>query len=78
MTPLVIDRRSLLIKMAFPPQSETIISNLFYMVVGLAILVYLLRGMGILSFIPGGVIWFLILSAIATGILFFVEKSRRF
>ncbi|MBP0017690.1 MAG: hypothetical protein J7647_09040 [Cyanobacteria bacterium SBLK] len=64
--------------MAFPPQSETIISNLFYLAVGLAILIYLLRGLGILSFIPGGIIWFLILLAIATGILFFVEKSRRF
>lgn len=64
--------------MAFPPQSETIISNLFFMVVGLTILVYILRGTGILSFMPGGVIWFLMLLAIATGILFFVEKSRRF
>ncbi|MEM9541198.1 MAG: hypothetical protein AAGA60_17050 [Cyanobacteria bacterium P01_E01_bin.42] len=78
MTPLVIVNCSLVIEMAFPPQSETIISNLFYLVVGLAILVYILRGLAVLSFIPGGIIWFLVLLAIATGILFLVEKSRRF
>ena len=60
------------------PRSELLVTYLFGMSAGLAVLAYILRGLGILSFIPGGIIWFLILLAIATGILFFIEKSRRF
>jgi hypothetical protein len=42
------------------------------------VLVYVLRGMGILSFLPGGLILLLILSSVVTGILYGIDKTRRF
>ncbi|NEO28083.1 MAG: hypothetical protein F6K03_14685 [Kamptonema sp. SIO4C4] len=64
--------------MSSSPQSETLSTYLFFIVLGLTILVYLLRGLAVLSFLPGGVIWILILLSIGTGIFYLVEKSRRF
>ncbi len=43
--------------------------RIFGILLGSAILVWLLRGFRILTFIPGGLIWLLLLSAIASGIL---------
>ncbi|WP_144405605.1 hypothetical protein [Aliterella atlantica] len=37
-------------------------------VISITIAVWVLRGFGILGFIPGGVIWLLVLMAIATAI----------
>ncbi|MEP0751848.1 hypothetical protein NC997_13080 [Trichocoleus sp. DQ-A2] len=59
------------------PNPETLISSIFASVVGLTIAVYLLRGFGILTFIPGGVIWILILLSIASGITYGVQRTRR-
>jgi hypothetical protein len=59
------------------PNPETLISSIFASVVGLTVAVYLLRGFGILTFIPGGVIWILILLSIATGIAYGVQRTRR-
>ena len=42
------------------------------------VLVYVLRGMGILSFLPGGLILLLILSSVVTGIIYGIDKTRRF
>jgi hypothetical protein len=42
------------------------------------LLVYMLRGMGILSFLPGGMILLLILLSVVTGILYGVDKTKRF
>ncbi len=64
--------------MAPTPRSETIISYLFYMVLGLTISTYVLRGLAVFAFLPGGVLWLLFLLALGTGILFLVEKTRRF
>lgn len=44
-------------------------TNIFAIILSCAIVVWLLRGFGILTFIPGGLILFLLLSAIAVGIL---------
>ncbi|MDB9312815.1 hypothetical protein PN462_06855 [Spirulina sp. CS-785/01] len=60
------------------PQSEQLSTYLFFTILAVTILVYLLRGLAILSFLPGGVIWILILLSIGTGIFYIVEKSRRF
>jgi hypothetical protein len=38
----------------------------------------MLRGMGILSFLPGGMILLLILLSVVTGILYGVDKTKRF
>ena len=42
---------------------------------GIAIAVWVLRGFGILTFLPGGVIWLLLFGAIAMAILSYVQKT---
>jgi hypothetical protein len=39
---------------------------------------YLLRGFEIVTFIPGGILWFLILLSIGTGLVYGVQKTRRY
>jgi hypothetical protein len=51
---------------------------LFLGVVGVTLLTYILRGVGLLSFLPGGLILLLILSSVVTGILYGIDKTRRF
>ena len=48
---------------------ERILKQVFGIILGITIAVWTLRGFGILTFIPGGIIWFLILLSITTGIL---------
>ncbi|MUL37050.1 hypothetical protein [Gloeocapsopsis dulcis] len=43
-------------------------SQLFFILAGITILVWVLRGLGILTFIPGGIILILILLCVITGI----------
>ncbi len=50
---------------------------LFYVCLVLTIAVYVLRGFAVLSMLPGGVIWFLILLSIATGVLATLVNLRR-
>ncbi|MEM6753826.1 MAG: hypothetical protein AAF630_12720 [Cyanobacteria bacterium P01_C01_bin.38] len=47
----------------------------FGMFLGIAIAVWVLRGLGILTFLPGGIILILFLAAIALGILSYVQKT---
>lgn len=47
----------------------------FGVFLGIAIAVWVLRGFGILTFLPGGVIWLLVLAAIAMAILSYVQKT---
>lgn len=46
-----------------------ITTNIFLIILSGGVLLWLLRGFGILTFMPGGMILFLLLSAIAVGIL---------
>ncbi len=65
--------------MSQSPKSETeIVAYIFSSVLGVTIVVYLLRGFGILTFIPGGVIWVLLLLSIGSGILYGIMKTRRY
>lgn len=57
--------------------SEKIPAYIFASVVGLTVMLYLLRGMGVLGFMPGGTLWILILLSIASGIAYGVQKTRR-
>lgn len=41
--------------------------NLFFSVLAITLLVWVLRGLGLLSFIPGGVIWLLLFLSIGVG-----------
>lgn len=52
-------------------------TRVFIFSLGLAIAVYLLRGFAVLSMIPGGVIWGLILLTIATGVLAALQNIRQ-
>lgn len=47
----------------------------FGMFLGIAIAVWVLRGLGILTFIPGGIILILFLIAIAFAILSYAQKT---
>lgn len=60
------------------PQSESIATSLFLVSSIFTVVVYLLRGFGLLSFLPGGVIWLLVLLVIGSGVFYGVEKTRRF
>ncbi|WP_017319073.1 hypothetical protein [Mastigocladopsis repens] len=52
-----------------------IFNQAFGVFLGIAIAVWVLRGFGILTFIPGGVIWLLLLGAIVMAILNYVQKT---
>lgn len=43
-------------------------SQIFFILAGITILIWVLRGLGILTFIPGGILWILILLSVITGI----------
>ncbi len=49
---------------------------IFAIILGLTILVWVLRGFGILTFFPGSVLWVLILLSIATGIISNLQSRR--
>ncbi|GAC1467287.1 MAG: hypothetical protein NVSMB70_12710 [Chamaesiphon sp.] len=64
--------------MSQTPKSVTQISAyIFSIVLGITIVVYLLRGFGILTFIPGGTLWVLILLLIGVGIFYGVMRTKR-
>ncbi|MEL7036851.1 MAG: hypothetical protein AAFO04_14690 [Cyanobacteria bacterium J06592_8] len=56
--------------MTRPPSSaKRIFSYLFAIATTVALLVWILRGLEVLAFLPGIVIWILLLLSIATGVL---------
>ncbi|HAN75441.1 MAG TPA: hypothetical protein DCQ51_17865 [Planktothrix sp. UBA8407] len=52
-----------------PNSQKLIFSYLFASITSLLVLLWTLRGLSILAFIPGYVIWILLFLSIATGIL---------
>ncbi|MEQ9625994.1 hypothetical protein [Coleofasciculus chthonoplastes] len=61
-----------------PPSDLLIYAYIFAISVAVTIVVYIFRGVGILSFIPGGILLLLILLSIATGIIYGVQKTKRY
>jgi hypothetical protein len=61
-----------------PPSEILIFAYVFASTLAITVAVYVLRGFGILTFLPGGVIWLLILLSIATGLVYGVQKTRRY
>ncbi|WP_413166580.1 hypothetical protein ACL6C3_07695 [Capilliphycus salinus ALCB114379] len=56
--------------MTQPPFSEKVVfSYLFAAITTLTLLVWILRGLEVLAFLPGIVIWILLILSIATGVL---------
>ncbi|BAY20509.1 hypothetical protein NIES2100_02510 [Calothrix sp. NIES-2100] len=51
------------------------LTQLFGILLGIGIAVLLLRGFGILTFLPGGIILLPLLAAIAVAILSYVQKT---
>ncbi|MEB3209869.1 MAG: hypothetical protein VKL39_00875 [Leptolyngbyaceae bacterium] len=51
--------------------------RLFLMLLGITLAVWILRGLGILTFIPGGLIWLLILGTIGSGTFAAIQRSKR-
>ncbi|NEO74287.1 MAG: hypothetical protein F6K52_33720 [Moorea sp. SIO3H5] len=65
--------------MSSPSQSETLIIAYFFgALIAITVMVYLLRGFGIITFLPGGILWLLILLSIGTGLFYGVQKTRRY
>ncbi|AFY50739.1 hypothetical protein Nos7524_5014 [Nostoc sp. PCC 7524] len=51
------------------------LTQAFGVLLGIGIAVWLLRGFGLLSFMPGGVIWLLFLGAIALGLIAYAQRT---
>ncbi|MBE9037634.1 hypothetical protein [aff. Roholtiella sp. LEGE 12411] len=51
------------------------LTQILGILLGIGIAVWVLRGFGILSFMPGGIIWLLILAAIAVGIISYAQRT---
>ncbi|NEO42938.1 MAG: hypothetical protein F6K55_07530 [Moorea sp. SIO4A3] len=65
--------------MSSSSQSETLIIAYFFgALIAITVMVYLLRGFGIITFLPGGILWLLILLSIGTGLFYGVQKTRRY
>ncbi|MEQ8971259.1 MAG: hypothetical protein RIE73_12805 [Coleofasciculus sp. C1-SOL-03] len=59
--------------------NDTLIyAYMFSISVAVTIVVYIFRGLAILSFMPGGILWLLILLSIATGVIYGVQKTKRY
>ncbi|MFN6485601.1 MULTISPECIES: hypothetical protein [unclassified Nostoc] len=49
--------------------------QIFGILLGISVAVWVLRGIGILTFIPGGIIWLFLLGAIAIGIISYAQRT---
>ncbi|MCW5317034.1 hypothetical protein GTQ43_25400 [Nostoc sp. KVJ3] len=49
--------------------------QVFGILLGMSVAVWVLRGVGILTFIPGGIIWLLLLGAIAIGMISYAQRT---
>ncbi|HYX14513.1 MAG TPA: hypothetical protein VE944_09115 [Nostoc sp.] len=49
--------------------------QIFGILLGISVAVWVLRGFGILTFIPGGIIWLLLLGAIAIAVISYVQRT---
>lgn len=47
------------------------------MLFGITLAVWIMRGVGILTFIPGGILWLLLLGTIGAGTFAAIQKSKR-
>jgi hypothetical protein len=52
------------------------LSRLLFTLIGILIAVWVLRGIGILSFLPGIVLWFLIVGIFAIAIINSLQSAR--
>jgi len=53
------------------------ITTVFLSILGVTVVVWVLRGLAILSFLPGVVVWLLLLSTISAGVISVVHRTIR-
>lgn len=56
---------------------KSIFAYLFILSLLSTVIVYVLRGLAILSFIPGGIIFILVILSVFTGIFYAIDRMRR-
>jgi uncharacterized protein YqhQ len=63
-----------------PPSETQTLTYVFGITLAITVLVYVLRGFGVpgITSLPGAVLWILILLSIATGLMYGVQKTRRY
>jgi hypothetical protein len=52
-------------------------TTIFLTILSIAIVTWLLRGIGLLTFLPGGVLWTLILMSVGAGVVSLIQGTRR-
>ncbi len=63
--------------MEFATEAMRFTTSIFLALAGVTAAVWVLRGIGVLTFVPGGIIWFLIMATVAAGIFDVVQRTRR-
>ncbi len=49
----------------------------FLICLGLTLLIWVARGLGVLTFIPGGLLWLLLLLTVGTAVFDIIQRTRR-
>jgi hypothetical protein len=57
---------------------STFVGYIFVLFLVLTLIVYVSRGLGILTFIPGGILLVLMALSLITGIVYGISKTQRF
>lgn len=52
-------------------------TSVFLVFLGATIAVWVMRGIGILTFIPGGILWVLLFATIGAGVVEMLRRSKR-
>ena len=61
-----------------PNIEKAMLSNIFYISLMGFIFLYLLRGIGMITFLSGGVIMLLLMTAVISGLTWGIWKTRRY
>jgi hypothetical protein len=52
-------------------------TTIFLTILSIAIVTWVLRGIGLLTFLPGGVLWTLIFMSVGAGVVSLIQGTRR-
>jgi energy-converting hydrogenase Eha subunit G len=52
-------------------------TTIFLTILSIAIVTWALRGIGFLTFLPGGVLWTLIFMSVGAGVISLIQGTRR-
>ena len=73
---VIIDPDKFLIfNMTNSPKLRTpLFARIFGIILAITLIIWLLRGLGVLTFIPGGIIWLLLFLSIGTGVISTLQR----